>query len=111
MASSCRIPDESSIDAFVAALETHDTVTRVARRSGTDVVDIELQSGRILAVFMTNIYVVGEADLQEIQRRHVDINAIVTLSAWNMTSEDAVKYGRERKIGVFTWKEFFGAIN
>lgn len=111
MANARDIPDETSVTAFTTALEGHDKVKSVARRAGTYVLDVALSSGRKLAVFMTNLYVVGEADVREILAKHADVNCVVTLSAWNMTSGDAVMYGRQREIGVFTWKEFFGAIN
>jgi len=111
MASARDVPHERSVRAFMTALDGHDKVVSIARRPGTYMLDIALSSGTTLAVFMTNIYVVGEADVQEILTEHNDVDCAVTLSAWNMTSGDAVDYGRQREIGVFKWPEFFGAIN
>jgi hypothetical protein len=111
MANTCEVPDESSVTAFMTALDGHDKVANAARRSGTYLLDVALHSGAKLVTFMTNIYVVGEADVQEIRSLHADVNCVVTLSAWNMTSAAAVSHGRQQKVGVFNWKEFFGAIN
>lgn len=111
MANARDTPDDKSIAAFTNALSGHNKVVGVTHWPGTFVLDVELENGSTLSVFMTNIYVVGEADVVEIHAANPDVNCIVTLSAWNMTAEDAVEYGRDRKIGVFTWKDFFGAIN
>ncbi len=111
MANARDVPDDRSVTAFMTALDEHDKVVSVARQPGTYVLDVALSSDSTLAVFMTNIYVVGEADVQEILTQHADVNCVVTISAWNMTSGAAVAYGRQREIGVFKWNEFFGAIN
>ncbi len=60
---------------------------------------------------MTNIYVVGVADVAAVLGECKDINVVVTLSAWNMVSADARQYGNQRRVGVFTWKDFWGAMN
>lgn len=111
MANARETPDENSIVAFTKALSTHSTVAAVERRPGTFLLDVTLKDQRKMAVYMTNIYAVGEADVVEIQAANPDVNCVVTLSSWNMTTSDAVQYGRDRQIGVFTWKEFFGAIH
>lgn len=111
MANARETPDERSIAAFTNALSGHNKVVAVTQRDGTFLLDVQLENGTTLAVFMTNLYVVGQADVIEIQADNPGVDCIVTLSAWNMTASDAVEYGREREIGVFKWKEFFGAIN
>jgi hypothetical protein len=111
MANFRKTPDESSIKAFIDAISGHNKVATVERRPNSYLVDIQLNGGTKLIVFMTNIYVVGEADVREILGKHRDVNVVVTLSSWNMVSGDAVQYGREREIGVFKWKDFFGAVN
>lgn len=111
MANARETPDPQSIEAFITALQGHSKIVSASHRSGTYLLDVRLENSTRLVVYMTNLYVVGEADVVEILGGHPDVNCIVTLSAWNMTGEDAVTYGRSRMVGVFKWKEFFGAIN
>lgn len=111
MASESNTPEPESIAAFVAAVENHDKVLSVTRRDDANILDVSLESGESIAVFMTNTYVVGVADVQEVSRKFEDIGAIVTLSAWNMVSKEARQFGSGRKVGVFTWRDFFGALN
>lgn len=111
MANARNEPDESSIKAFVNALEGHGKVDVAKRRPQSYLLDLEMSGGNTMTVFVTNIYVVGEADVRLILAQHPDANCVVTLSSWNMVSSDAARYGREREVGVFKWGEFFGAIN
>lgn len=112
MANGSDTPDEQSIAEFIKTLCQHDKVASVNRDSGELTVEISiLGSSAILRVYMTNIYCVGEADVREFLDVHPSLSAIVTLSSWNQVSTDASAYGRDRKKGVFTWKQFFGALN
>lgn len=105
------IPEDSSIAEFMRTLRQHNKVSCVARERESLMVDLTLRSGTRLRVRMTNIYCVGEADVREFLDEDPGLDAVVTLSSWNLVSFDAAAYGRERKKGIFTWKQFFGAIN
>lgn len=105
-----KIPDPESVTKFVLALDQHSKVTSVMLESPT-LLTVKLAVGNLLQVETSNIYCVGEADVREILAENPTLNSIVTLSAWNMVTNDAAQYGRERQKGVFTWKQFFGAIN
>jgi hypothetical protein len=111
MANARDVPEEKSVRAFMTALDSHSKVSIVSRRHTKYTLDVKLESGTSLAVFVTNLYVVGEADVREILSNHPDVNCVVTLSAWNMVSGAAMLLGRQLEVGVFTWKDFFGAIN
>lgn len=63
-----------------------------------------------LNLFLTNIYIVGEADVIEILAEAPEINTIVTMSAWNSYSHDAKIYAKEHDVGLFTFAEFLGAV-
>lgn len=104
------LPDDESIDAFIRALQDHSKVAKV-ERADEFVLRVKRDAGDELVVYLTNIYCVGECDVREIQENNNELSAIVTLSAWNLVSADAAQYGHERKLGVFTWKQFFGALN
>jgi hypothetical protein len=111
MANASDTPEERSINEFMRAVRQHDKVSAVSRNLGEFTVEISLKAGTTLRVLMTNIYCIGEADVREFLDNDPRIDVIVTLSAWNLVSEDAASYGREKRKGVFTWKEFFGALN
>lgn len=63
-----------------------------------------------LIVFLTNIYIVGEADVYEIMLSHQEVNTIVTISNWNSYSNEAKKLAKENGIALFRMNEFQGAI-
>ena len=111
MANASNIPDNRSITKFVEALNQHDKVKIVSEDSDKYVLKIVLKSGIELRIRMTNIYCVGEADVVEFLKDDPNLNVIVTLSSWNQVTSEAAFYGRLRKIGVFTWTEFFGSLN
>jgi hypothetical protein len=105
------LPRSESVEAFIPALKLHDRVASVTRRGSRFILDVVLTDGRKMVVYMTNIYCVGEADVVDILDVEPDVTAIVTLSMWNQTSADAAIYGRQQQVGVFTWSNFFGALN
>ena len=59
---------------------------------------------------MTNIYIVGLADVYEILTQAHPLDAIVTMSAWNSYTTEAEAYCKEQSIGLFKFKEFLGAV-
>lgn len=63
-----------------------------------------------LIVHITNLYIVSEADVHEILAEESHINCIVTVSAWNGYSLQAKEMCKEMDIGLFTFREFMGAI-
>jgi hypothetical protein len=60
---------------------------------------------------MTNIYIVGEADVYEITASQPDLEAIVTMSAWNGYSCEAKELCKNMGIGLFTFSQFLGAVH
>lgn len=63
-----------------------------------------------LNLFLTNVYIVGRADVIEILATAPNTNAIVTMSAWNSYSHDAKSYAKEQGVGLFKFGEFLGAV-
>lgn len=60
--------------------------------------------------FLTNVYVVSLADIYEIMGGCPDLNAIVTMSAWNGYTTEAKNECKKRNVGLFTFREFLGAV-
>lgn len=104
-------PEQASINLFIEAIKCHDRIRSIDLHENGHTMRISRRVGDELIVVATNIYCVGECDVREFMAECSEVNTIVTLSAWNMVSQDAKQYGQERRIGVFTWKDFFGALN
>jgi hypothetical protein len=71
---------------------------------------IERMGKPMLNLYLTNLYIVGEADVVEILAEAPEINAIVTMSGWNSYSNDAKSYAKEHDVGLFKFSEFLGAV-
>lgn len=80
-------------------LKIDDQVILIKRKNKSD-----------LKVYMTNIYHFAFADLEEVMMRS-GINAIVSMSDWNSYTNEAKEMAKSRGVGLFTFKEFLGAVN
>lgn len=74
------------------------------------IINVTRKGKTSLRTFLTNIYIVSLADVYEIMSDNPDINAIVTMSAWNGYSIEAKSACKQRGVGLFTFKEFLGAV-
>ncbi len=104
-----KTPRRSSIEALIKYLKSNDIVKDV-RYDGSHIIEIERVDRESLSAFMTNIYIVSEADVYEILSGHSGIDAIVTMSAWDGYTSAAKKMCRAKNIGLFKFKEFLGAV-
>ena len=111
MTNASDFPEESSITIFVKALRQHDKVSSVTMAPGEFTLCITLTTDVVIRVRMTNIYCVGVADVREFLDFDPELDLVVTLSSWNLVTSDSAEYGRERRKGIFTWKQFFGSLN
>ncbi|MEV7847228.1 hypothetical protein AB0O50_24925 [Streptomyces cyaneofuscatus] len=75
-------------------------VYKVLRAGKTDVV-----------VYVTNIYTVGVADVQEILEECPSVTCILTVSAWNQYTSQAKDYAKSISVGLFKFYEWMGALN
>lgn len=105
-----KVPRPESIEKFVEYLQSRRAVQAVERvRNQLLLVNRVKQAP--LRVFMTNIYIVGLADVYEILAEAHPLDAIVTMSAWNGYTAEAKAHCREQNIGLFKFKEFLGAVH
>jgi len=105
-----KVPNPKSIQAFIKYLKTNNVVTEVEQES-EQVIQIKRKKHCPLMVFMTNIYIVSLADVQEILTQKDRFDAIVTMSLWNSYTSEAKEFCKERRIGLFMFKEFLGAVH
>ena len=64
-----------------------------------------------IKVLIADIYIAGEGDIIEISYDYTDIDCIVLVGFYNRYSGAAKEFARERKIGLYDNREFFGAVN
>jgi len=104
-----KLPRPETIEAFVKYVSNSKVVSNVIQVK-PQLLIVTKTDGAPLKVHMTNIYIVGEADVAEILADEGEIDAIVTLSGWNSYSTRAKSICRNQGVGLFVFKEFLGAI-
>lgn len=104
-----KVPRPESIEKFLAYLGSSNAVNDIQRESN-QVIMVKRTKHTPIRVFMTNMYIVGLADVHEILHQVRKIDAIVTMSEWNGYTTEAKVFCKERGIGLFTFKEFLGAV-
>lgn len=104
-----KIPRPESIDALIKYLESSKVVNTV-EKIDEQLIRVDRTIGTSLIAFLTNIYIVGEADVFEIISQNNDIDCIVTMSAWNGYTSKAKTHCSREGVGLFTFKEFLGAV-
>jgi hypothetical protein len=62
-------------------------------------------------VCLTNQYILGVADVIEILEAAPESTCIVSTMGYNQYTPQAKEYARERGVGLFTAKQFLGAVN
>ena len=105
-----KTPRPESIDALVRYLRATKAV-RAVLREGSALIVVRRDTGPALRTFMTNIYIVSLADVHEIFADAGEVEAIVTMSAWNGYTVEAKALCKEKGVGLFTFKEFLGAVH
>jgi hypothetical protein len=72
---------------------------------------IERRDMAPVKIFLTNSYVVGQAEYFEVREQHPDLDALVTIGPYNSVATAAKHQGLDDGVGVFQFKEFYGALN
>jgi len=104
-----KLPRPDSIKAFIKYLSSNPVVQNIAQED-TQLVSIKRGGKTELKVFMTNIYIVGMADVYDILSEVDHVDAIITMSAWNGYTNEAKSECKRKHIGLFKFKEFMGAV-
>jgi hypothetical protein len=104
-----KIPRKESIEIFKQYISTKPNVYGIQEVYREKY--IILRKGKAdIKVYLTNIYIVSEADVYEILSMDSDIDCIVTMSNWNSYTLDAKKLCKQQGIGLFEFSEFLGAV-
>ena len=102
---------KSSRDYFERGMKGHSAVQNLINESD-DTYSIERTGGRPpITIAVADIYIMGEADVFELHMEHSGINAIVLIGFYNKYSQAAKELAKTMGIGLFTNREFWGAIH
>jgi hypothetical protein len=85
-------------------------VVETAELLSEQLLEVKRKNGPALRVFLTNVYILGEAEALDIVTAQGSLQAIVTMSEWNSYTSDAKIWCKERGVGLFKFREFLGAI-
>ncbi|TBO56875.1 hypothetical protein EYS09_25660 [Streptomyces kasugaensis] len=105
-----KIPRPESIDAVRRSLDRHSAV-REYKEITPQLYEISRIRKCAVTLFVTNVYTVGVADVQDVAEEHPSVTCILTVSAWNSYTERAKEYARSINIGLFRFYEWMGALN
>lgn len=107
-----KIPRPESIEYFKKAMLVHSKVRDITQLE-QQLFEITKINNKKLLVHLTNIYIVGEAEVYEIMSNHSDkkLDAIVTVSLWNQCASDGKYAAEQHDIGLFVMSDFLGALN
>ncbi|WP_455920191.1 hypothetical protein [Priestia megaterium] len=107
-----RRPRRESLDYFVSRMKTHNTVSDIRKfKEKENIFRITKKNGEELTTYVTDFYIITEAEVYDIMAECPGINAIITISNWNSYSHLGRETARENNIGLFLMSEFMGALN
>jgi hypothetical protein len=104
-------PSDASIGFFESALTGHRKVVHFDKRS-EHVYALRLsgRSKKLLVVLVVDLYTVGQADVIQAMEDVPDLDAIVTVSAYNGYTPAAKKYAHQNGVALYQISEFLGAL-
>ena len=103
------LPRPDSIAFFEKGSKAHKMVASVEKLSEQRY-EIKRGGKSNLKVYLTNLYIVGIADVHEIKNKFPEVDCIVTISGWNSYSEEAKEFCKFLEIGLFKYSEYYGAL-
>ncbi|ABR33067.1 hypothetical protein [Clostridium beijerinckii] len=104
-----KLPRPESVKALIKFVSANSFVSDIEELDQQILKIIRVGKSNLI-VYLTNIYIVSEADVNEILLENRSIDCIVTVSAWNKYTSMAKNEAKEKNIGLFKFKEFLGAI-
>lgn len=104
-----KVPRPESIKKFIRYLISNPVVIDI-NHEDNQLLEIQRQNKSDLRVLITNVYIVGVADVYEILSDVGHVDSIVTMSAWNSYTNEAKTECKRKNIGLFKFKEFMGAV-
>ncbi len=104
-------PLRSSLTFFINAIKNHTRVSEVSEVE-EHVYEITRTGNRSpLKILVAAIYIASEADIFELKGLYPELDCIVLIGYYNRYSGAAKLLAKRNDIGLFDFREFFGAIN
>jgi hypothetical protein len=72
---------------------------------------IERETGDPLLAFVTDVYILGEADYAKLRLTHPDVDLIILASSWNSCTMDVKEKAMEDEIAIHNFKSLMGGLN
>jgi hypothetical protein len=110
MAKSSKFPDASNTVFFERGVKNHDRVDLLTRIS-EGYYEIVRFGMSPVKVIITNFYTLGYGELCDFLNDYPEANCIVVINSWNSYTEQAYLEGKDRGVGVFDLRDFYGALN
>lgn len=102
------VPRPESVLYFEQSLRRHSNIVYYEKMEDF-VYKLVLGNDNIYLVLLTNKYTVSINDV--VEKIDEGFDALVTISMWNSYTSEAKKYALENQFGLFTFREFMGALN
>lgn len=103
-------PDQEGVDFFKRVLNSHNQVTGYAQNS-YQIFVVQRIRGSEIFIYLTDLYTIGLADYLNIRNSHPEVNCLVTASGYNSYTTEAKEQALSDSAGLFTVKEFMGALH
>jgi hypothetical protein len=103
-------PRRTTQDFLVQILEGHDRVREVVKLSANRY-DVERSRGEPLKLFLTNVYILGEADYERLRSEYPEVNVIVLASNWNSCTMAVKDRAIDEGVAIFDFSALMGAAN
>lgn len=101
----------SSTNYFLNGMRGHSAVQSITSL-GNDKYLIARTNGRDpLTIMVADIYIAGEADLYELSDQIQGVDALILIGFYNRYSSAAKTLAKNMGVGLFTNREFWGAVN
>lgn len=104
-----KVPRPELRETFLKYINSNPDVQGISEVS-YQVIVVNRENKPPIKSFLTNVYIVSLAEVYEIMAENPDLNAIVTMSAWNGYTREAKDHCVQRGVGLFTFREFLGAV-
>jgi hypothetical protein len=103
-------PRPESRKVFLDVFSKHQSVKTI-EQIGLPLFKIIKRNDSELRILLVNIYILSEAEFLEVYSQYPIIDAIVNSSNWNDYTARAKSLAKEHNIGLFSFREFMGALN
>lgn len=102
---------KSSVIYFENGMKGHNAVDEITDVGNNQYIIKRTKGRPNLTILVVDIYIAGEADISEVVPTYSDIDCIVLIGFYNRYSSAAKQLAKSMNIGLFTNREFFGAVN